>query len=186
MYTEQSKSCQLCASQSISCQHPLPTFGWKLLEMKHQQSRRPLIIIMLLFFLCQFSGMYASQSYLVPILKAYKSPLPPDQFLAIMTLTDTLANIIYICMLRFFGKRHLFLTLIGGVFVCTLVLATFGFIFVPSGYNLFDKIQEQNFMFENEYLAYVPLVCLFMWSFCSQCGFYALPWNLLSELFPYK
>lgn len=57
-----------------------------------------------------------------------------------------------------------------GVFLSSLVISCYGFIYLPSGYISFDQT-HRTFQLENKDLSYIPVVCLFLWSFFSFCGF---------------
>lgn len=157
----------------------------KLGELKRKRTIKPFIIIFTLFFLTQFTGILSMRPFMVQIFKAYNSPIEPDRAAAIMSLLDNVANVIFMCLVRFTGKRRVYLTMLSGVFVCALVVAIYGFIFLPSGYISFDRAHDA-FQLENDKLSYIPLVSLFLWSFFSFCGFIGMPWMFLSELFPFK
>lgn len=138
-----------------------------------------------MFFIAQFSGMYPMRPFLVQILKAYESPIPADKTTAIMSFMELLATITFTCLVRFTGKRKFYLTMCFGVFISSAVLSLYGFILLPMGYISFD-LTHQTLHLENTLLPYIPLICLFLWSFLSYCGFLAMPWMLLSEIFPFK
>lgn len=128
---------------------------------------------------------HAMRPFIVQIFKAYESPIPPDEAAAVMSFADNIANIVFMCFVRLSGKRRIYLTMTFGVFLCSLVISCYGFIYLPNGYVSFDQL-HQTFHLENKDLSYVPTICLFLWSFCSFCGFSAMPWMFLSELFPFK
>lgn len=88
------------------------------------------------------------------------------------------------CLVKFTGKRKLYLTMLSMVFLCAAVVAGYGFAVLPNGYNSFD--QSQHFTLENKHLAYIPFIAICVWSFCSFCIVRGLPWQMLSELFPFK
>lgn len=126
-----------------------------------------------------------------------------------MSLLDNLANVTFMCLVRFTGKRRVYLAMLSGVFLCALTVTTYGFMFLPSGYISFAQSHQplvnqtlipgpcgymnqkltqshQPFQLENKNLTYIPLVSLLLWSFFSFCGFAGMPWMFLSELFPFK
>lgn len=169
----------------MKCSHPSPTMLEKLGELKRKQTIKPFIIIFTLFFLAQFTGVLSMRPFLVQVLKAYNSPIEPDRAAAIMSLLDNLANVTFMCLVRFTGKRRIYLTMLTGVFSCALIVTIYGFMYLPSGYISFNQSHE-TFQVENANLTYVPLVSLLLWSFFSFCGFIGMPWMFLSELFPFK
>lgn len=57
-----------------------------------------------------------------------------------------------------------------------------GFIQLPSGISSFDRSQSN----EAEINSFLPLAVFISWTFFSNIGVIALPWMLLSEVFPFK
>lgn len=124
------------------------------------------------------------QAFIVQIYKAYETPIPPDQTAAVVTFVNNMSNIGFLVSLRFTGKRPLFLTMLGGMVVTTAILCAYGFIYLPPGYDSFDK--TQHFSLDNKPLTYIPFVCIILWSGFTYFGVNSLGWQMLSEIFPYK
>lgn len=185
LHSKSSKSCNVCLKECLNCTHPLPTLTEKFIELKRKRTLKPFSIIMSMFFIAQFSGMYSMRPFLIQIFKAYESPIPSDQTTIIMSFLEILATVTFSCLVHFTGKRIFYLAMAFGLFVSTAVLSLYGFILLPMGYISFDQTQ-QSFHIDNTILSYIPLTCLFLWSFLSYCGFLAMPWMLLSEIFPFK
>lgn len=158
----------------------------KIGELKRKQTLKPFAIVMGLFFLAQFSGTFAMRPFIMQIFRAYDSPIEPDRTAAIMSLMDNLANVVFMCLVRFTGKRRLYLTTLTGIFLCAFTVTVYGFLELPSGYISFDSVQFESFEVKDKRLAYVPLVCLLLWSFFTFCSVASAPWMFLSELFPFK
>lgn len=132
-------------------------------------------------------GETAMRPFSVQIFKAYDSPIPPDSAATITSVIIILANVIFMCLVRFTGKRRLYLTVGTGISICSLVIACYGFIYLPNGFISFGGfISNQSVHLANENLAYIPMICLFLWSFFTFCGILSMPWMLISELFPFK
>lgn len=184
-HSERSKSCNTCIEENIKCTHAPPTLTEKFIELKRKRTLKPFFIIISMFFIAQFSGMYSMRPFLIQIFKAYESPVPADQIMATMSFLEIFATLTFTCLVRFTGKRPLYLTMMFGIFIFSAVLSLYGFILLPMGYISFDST-DQKFHMENTILPYIPLVCLVLWSFFSYCGFLAMPWMLLSEIFPFK
>ncbi|XP_055308983.1 facilitated trehalose transporter Tret1-like [Sitodiplosis mosellana] len=184
-HSERSKSCDLCIKENLKCVHPLPTMREKLSEMKRKRTLKPFSIIISLFVIVQFTGIASMAPFMVRIFKAYESPIPPDQAAAIMSFLNNLATVIFIISVRFSGKRRFFLTMLTGIFLCSAILACYGFIYLPTGYISFDQNIE-SLQPDNGNIHYIPLVCLILWSCFSYCGFLTMPWMLLSEIFPFR
>lgn len=183
-YSERSKSCADCIKQNAKCPHPLPTLREKLCELKQIDTIKPFCIVMLVFAISSFAGMQAMQPFIVQIFKAYGSPIQPDQCATIMSFVNNLANVGFIVLIRFTGKRPLYLTMLSGMLVSTAVICVYGFIWLPSGYNSFD--QTNDFTLENKELGWIPFVCIISWSGFTYFGVNSLGWQMLSEVFPYK
>ncbi|XP_055308622.1 facilitated trehalose transporter Tret1-like, partial [Sitodiplosis mosellana] len=184
-HIERSKSCYSCIKQDLNCTHPLPTLREKFSELKRKQTIKPLFITISLFVIAQFSGVYSMRAFIVQIFKAYESPLPPDQATAIMSFLEVIGSVVFMCLVRFIGKRPIYLATALGIFVCSTTVCLCGFILLPKGYISFDQTHEP-YHLENTILTYIPLIGLFLWSFFSYSGFLAMPWMLLSEIFPFK
>lgn len=184
-HSERSKSCNTCIEENVKCAHGLPTLAKKFTELKRKRTLKPFFIVISMFFIAQFSGMYSMRPFLVQIFKAYESPIPPDQIMATMSFLEIFATLAFTCLVRFTGKRPFYLTMMFGIFIFSAILSLYGFILLPMGYISFDST-HQTFHMENAILSYIPLVCLLLWSFFSYCGFLANPWILLSEIFPFK
>lgn len=135
--------------------------------------------------LLQFTGMLASRPFIVPIFNAYESPFPPDQAATALSIVDNVGNLAFIFLIRFTGKRRLYLAMGAGIFLSSLVTSVYGFVYLPRGYVSLNQ-QDQSFRLDNPNLAYIPVISIFLWSFFSNCGFLAMPWMLLPELFSFK
>lgn len=183
-YSERSKSCLLCIKQNQKCSHPLPTLTEKLKELKRKQTLKPFALVMSLFFIGSFSGIFAMGPFIVQIFKTYEVPIAPDRSAAIQTFANNIANLAFLCLLKFTGKRKLYLTMLSGVFLCTAIICIYGFMVLPAGHNSFDK--SNSFALENKELGYIPFIAIILWSFFTFCGVNSMPWQLLSEVFPYK
>lgn len=183
-YSERYTSCSTCIRLSVKCSHPLPTMSQKFGELNRMPTLKPLVIVLSLFAIAAFSGITAMQPFIVQIFKAYGSPMEPDKAAALLNFVNNLANLTFLCMIRFTGKRKMYLSTLSVVFLCSIVLSVYGFAVLPNGYNSFDR--TQTFELDNPQLGYIPFVCIILLSFCSFCGINTMPWQLISEVFPYK
>lgn len=183
-YSERSKSCSDCIKLNQKCPHPLPTIKQKLRELGKSQTMKPFSIVISAFVIALLAGVMATMSYTVQIFKAYDSPIAPDRAAAIAGVVDNLGIFCFLMLLRFTGKRRLYLIMLGGVVAITAILSTYGFLYLPLGYNSFDK--ENYFVMDNKLLAYIPFVCMILWNFFTFCGISTIVWQILSEMFPYK
>lgn len=184
-YSELSRSCDTCIEQNQKCAHPLPTLRDKCHELIQRKTLRPFFLTMLIFGIGLFSGINGMMPFIVQIFKAYDSPLPPDDTAAIFSFVSNLGIIAFLILMRFTGKRPLYLTMLASIIVITAIICCYGFILLPSGYNSFDK--SNHFSTDNQKaLTYIPFVGIILWNFCTYCSVNAMGWQLLSEIFPYK
>lgn len=153
-------------------------------ELKRKQTLKPIIIVLSLFCIAAFSGITAMLPFIVQIFRAYGSPMEADKAAAVVHFANNLANLLFLCLIRFTGKRKLYLTTLSLVILCSVALSGFGFAVLPNGHNSFDCLQT--FKLDNPQLGYIPLVLIIMLSFCSFCGINTMPWQMISEVFPYK
>lgn len=109
------------------------------------------------------------QPFIVQIIKAYDSPIPVDSAAALLSLSTLLASVVFICVIRYTGKRFLYLSAVTGTFLCSLVIACYGFVYLPSGYTSFEQ-QKYKFVLRNKNVAYIPLTCLFLTNFFMFMG----------------
>lgn len=156
---ERSKWCQPCLKQDIKCVHPLPTFCENLVELKRRKALKPVFIILSLTFFTIYTGAAAMRPYQLQIFKAYESPLGSDESATITSFIINLASLIFMCSVKFIGKRRMYLMMGFGVFLSSFIISCFGFIYLPSGFNSFEQ-QSVSFHLENEKLKYIPLICL--------------------------
>ncbi|XP_055309098.1 facilitated trehalose transporter Tret1-like, partial [Sitodiplosis mosellana] len=153
-YSDRTKFCDSCIKQNLKCTHPPPTMVEKIKEMRRSHTMKPFFILMSLFFISAFSGISSMNPFIVQIFKAYDSPIPVDRATAIQGFVSNIATISFMCLVKFTGKRKLYLTMLAGSLLCAATVAAYGFAVLPSGYNSFD--QSQHFSLENKNLAYIP------------------------------
>lgn len=183
-YSKRSKSCSICFKKDQECTHPLPTIYERLVELKRKSTLKPLFIVFMIFLFSEFTGVSAMAPFIVQIFKAYESPIPPDQAAAIVGMTNNFGNIIYLCTIRYPGKRVVYLVMLVGIIISSAFISAYGFIYLPKGYNSFD--QSQTVQLENKKVAYIPFIFLILWNFCTFSAIYWVPYQLLSESFPFK
>ncbi|XP_055303202.1 facilitated trehalose transporter Tret1-like [Sitodiplosis mosellana] len=184
-YSERYKSCESCIKKDQKCIHPLPTLAEKLKELKRKQTLKPFSIVMALFCISVFSTTFSMSTYIVQILKAYNIPMEPDEAAAVLSYVNNLGNISFLCLIRFTGKRYLYLTILSILFLSAAVICGYGFMVLPIGYSSFPDLSP-NFPLENSNLGYIPFVCIILSSFCIFCGINSMAWQMISEVFPYK
>lgn len=144
---------------------------------------KPLFIVLSMFIIAEFAGMTGMTPFIVQIFKAYGSPIEPDQAAAIQNFLNTSANILVLFLIKFTGKRKLYLSVLMGAFLCTAIISAYGFSVLPSNYNSFD---QSKLVKPTDSQAIIPFICLIFWGFCAGLGVNSMPWQYVSEVYPSK
>lgn len=184
-YSAQSKSCELCIKKGVSCIHPLPSLWEKLKVLKRKKNIKPFFIVLTLLCITSFSTTFAVSSYILQIFKAYNVPMEADRAAVISNSVKLVANISYLCLIRFMGKRYLYITMLTILFLTTATISCYGFSVLPIGYSSYPDVSP-NFPPSNESLGYIPFVCIILVTFCMFCGLRSVPIQMTSEVFPDK
>lgn len=185
-HSERSKACNTCLKQNIMCTHPPPTLIEKLAELKRKRTLKPICIVIPLFVICQFTGILSMKPFIAQIFRAYNAPIQPDQAMTIMSILDNAGTFTMMLVVRFTGKRRLYLTCLSSILVCAGIITWYGYTYLPPGYTSFDREDSDIFQQDNKALAYIPMICLMLWSYFAFSGLITIPWTMLSEIFPFK
>lgn len=129
-YNEYSNSCSVCEKKKIKCTHPPPNMKEKCKELLRKRTLKPFIILVSCQFIGHFSGIHHLMPYIVPILNTYESPISPNWATAILGLTGVFATITCVIIVKFVGKRRIFLVSLTFVTLINLLLGKL-FIIVP-------------------------------------------------------
>lgn len=121
-YSVNSGSCNPCVKQKLICTHPPPTFRQKLGEITRKRTLKPLLLILLIFLIAQFSGLYAMRPFITLIIQAYGVPIKPSLATVWIGFVGLLANVILLCVVRTVGKRRVYLLSMIGTFTCCISL----------------------------------------------------------------
>lgn len=183
-YSALSKSCETCITEKVKCDHP-PTLCEKLKELKRTKNLKPFSIVMSLLCITSFSTTFAVSTYIVQIFKAYNVPMDSHKAAVVSNSVKLLANMLYLCLIRFTNKRYLYLTMLTILFLSTATIASYGFIVLPRGYSSYPDVSE-NFPLDNKNLGYIPFICIILVTFCMFCGLRSILFQITSELFPDK
>lgn len=148
--------------------------------------------------------------FLVQILKAYGTPISankasvsglrscPFQFVlngalirsicsllqVNVALFGTFGTITSICAVKLIGKRVLFLFSLGAACIAMFSLSLFGFQYLPSDLSSFNQNNVTGAVIADN--SYFPMHIFMTMSYFSSAGVAAVPWMLISELFPFK
>lgn len=125
--SEISATCIECEKSSTKCHHPPPTLFNKLKDTTRKRTLKPLFLITILFFVMQFSGMFAMRPYIVPILNAHGIAFDANFTTIILGVLGILANIFIVFTIRILGKRTIYLWSMVGNFISCFGLSEFFF-----------------------------------------------------------
>lgn len=128
-YSENSNKCVKCQKSDLKCTHPRPSFIDKLKELRRKRTMKPFILVMMLFGICQFSGVNAMRPYLVQLFQAYGVNVDAQYGTVIFGLVGLVANIIAMIVVKYVGKRNLFLFSIVGTATSTIALGELIFLY---------------------------------------------------------
>lgn len=157
----------------------------KLAELKRKRTLKPLAIVISLFFLANFTTLTSARAFLTQIFKAYNNSMPADQAVTVMSILEFAGTVSLLVLIRFTGKRRLFLFGISMLLALNIVVTWYGFTYLPHGHSSFDQTKSE-YQLENKALGYIPTVCLILSGYFSYMCIVNTPWVLLSEIFPFK
>lgn len=121
--------------------------------------------------------------FITVIMKAYGVPMNPSTATVWLGVMGVLANIMLLCLVRWMGKRRVYLISMIGTFTCCISLAVYGFLYLPPGWRaLVENLNAEIVGHEN----LAPLILMIGLAFFTSLGVSAVPWMLLSEVFPFK
>lgn len=124
-YNELSNSCASCQKQSIKCSHSISNFRDKFKDMTRKRTLKPFILITILYILMEFSGMFVMRPYIVQILNAYGVPLDANLTTVILGLLGVAANLCLLAIVKFVGKRKIYLWSMVGTFLSCFALSKY-------------------------------------------------------------
>lgn len=75
-YKETSSSCGECKTSATQCTHSAgQTTGEAIKELFRKKTLKPFVVLMSIYTVAYFAGTHHMNAYMVPILKAYRSPI---------------------------------------------------------------------------------------------------------------
>lgn len=118
-------SCSACEKAKIECTHPTPTsMSEKLKYLIRQRTLKPFIILVICSVIGFSSGTHHLIPYIVQILNAYQSPISPNWATVVIGFTGVCGTIVCIPIVKFVGKRRIFLVSLTAVFCINTLLGS--------------------------------------------------------------
>lgn len=181
-YNEFSRCCSNCRNAQIKCTHPLPTTKERFKEILRSRTLKPAAILLTCSFVSQFAGMNQFSPFIVQILATYRSSIPAEWGTVVLSIVALVGAISWGSIVRFVGKRRIFLTALAICCVCHHILGIYGFVYLPSGSKSFDK---KGIQIPADETSIVPLIVFIVLKFFTT-GIIGVPVMMFSELFPFK
>lgn len=175
--------CAACNRRNISvCSHSRSSFGNRLQELFTSATLKPFLIITICSLFGHFSGVSAIRQYYVQIFETYDVPMNAKKATVISGAIGLLGNITLLLVLKKLGKRRAALMSFFGMGICGVALGLYALNVFPSGQTSFGKTA----VIFREGKGLLPMIIFFAYSFLFNFGVNAIPWMLLSEIFPFK
>ncbi|KAK9753920.1 Sugar transporter [Popillia japonica] len=140
----------------------------KLKEFTKPTAIKPLIMLFLLFFIQQFSGIYITLFYAIDFFKQMGNNMNPYLASIFLGTVRFCMSMVNTYLLKRFKRRPLVMCSCVGMAICMLV----------SG--LFTKWTIEG----TTSFTWVPVVCLIFYVITSMIGLLPIPWTMTAELFP--
>ncbi|XP_055306844.1 facilitated trehalose transporter Tret1-like, partial [Sitodiplosis mosellana] len=186
--SEISATCSDCEKSGSKCDHPPPTLLNKLKDTTRKRTLKPLLLVTILFFVMQFSGMFAMRPYIVPILNAHGIAFDANFTTIILGVLGISANVFIVFTIRILGKRRIYLWSMVGNFVSCFGLSIYGWIFFPAGWSSIGLAAEslESIRYSVGHYNYFALVMFLIMQFCISVGVSSIPFIMMCEVFPFK
>lgn len=146
----------------------VPTWQEKLYNLKSPELMKPLLIMIVFFMTCQFSGVNAVAFYSIQIVeKAVGKGI--NHYLAMLIIDGlrVVMSIVACVVCKKYGRRPL--CMISGVWTAISMV----------GLSLFMYFKPEN-------MAWLPLSCLLVYIAAISIGLVPLPWIMCGEVFPIR
>lgn len=136
-YTSSTKACNNCTKQLIECNHS-ETVADKLRQFSRKRIFKPFILITTLEFFTQFCGVMSWRPYIIQIINAYKIRLNANLTTLIMSTFGFAVRIMLLSIIKFVGKRKIYLTSSIATMFCCFGLSWFYFESKSYGISVFE------------------------------------------------
>lgn len=140
--------------------------------VRKPQTYKPFWILVILFFLQQFTGLYIILVFAIRIFDSMGTKLNPYVSAIWLGVLRLIMGIVTTYALRTYGRRKLCI-FSGSVMAISMSLSGY---FIHSGLHL----QEGTF------LKWVPVLCILLFISAGTPGLLTLPWMISAEMFPHE
>ncbi|XP_068904394.1 facilitated trehalose transporter Tret1 isoform X2 [Tenebrio molitor] len=169
---------ELCKQINASVTHK-PTMVQKLELFTKKNFFWPFCVVMLAFFLSQFSGTTPLQIYAVRIFSSFHAPIGEYYATVAMGVAEVLGCVLSTCLVHYTGKRVMNFFSLLSCGACFLIVATFAYLNNINHLEKFSGVSHS----QSSRSSWIPLIFLIAAAFCTHTGIKLLPWMLIGEVF---
>ena len=144
---------------------------------------RPLLVIMMLFALQQFSGIYVTLFFTVKLFKEVGSALDPNTASMIVGAIRVVTSVQATLMMRRFGRRPLLVASATISAACMLLAGYYARRINPPGPTGDSLPGNQTAEEVAEWERWVPVVAILGYVYAGMLGMLTIPWTMTAELF---
>lgn len=174
--------CAACNRRNIAvCSHSRSSFANRVSELFTKATLKPFLIVTIVSMFGHFSGVTAIRQYYVQIYETYDVPMNAKTATVLAGFIGLFGNIFLLLVLKKVGKRLVCLISFVGMGACGVALGLYALNVFPVGQTSFG-----NTGIVRDGKGLLPLVIFFTYAFLFNFGVNAVPWMLLSEIFPFK
>lgn len=174
--------CAACNRRNVAvCEHSKSSFGNRVQELFTSATMKPFFIIVICSLFGHLSGVSSIRQYYVQIYETYDVPMNAKTATVLSGFVGLFGNIFLLLVLKKVGKRKICLISFLAMGACGVALGFYAInVFAPG------QTSFANREIVREGKGLIPLIIFFAYSFLFNFGVNAIPWMLLSEIFPFK
>ncbi|XP_077289108.1 facilitated trehalose transporter Tret1-like [Arctopsyche grandis] len=188
-YQKNSSRCQLCMAMNIidvKCAHRKTGFSGKIKTVYYDMARkeilRPLLLLMFMFAITAFVGLSAIRPNVIKIYSSFGIPIDPYVTADITTGLGLFGAIVFVGVIKFFGRRKLTLFSLLISSICTLLLGIYAYYTLPAGFTSYTA----DVGIHTTQYSWLPMIVFFVYSIVPIIGITSVPWSMISEIFPLR
>lgn len=174
--------CAACNRRNITvCAHSRSSIGNRVQELFTAATMKPFLIITICSLFGHLAGVTAIRQYYVQIYETYDVPMNAKTATVLAGFVGLFGNIVLLLVLKKVGKRMVCMISFVGMGLCGVALGSYAWNTFPAGQTSFDHSA-----IAREGKGLFPMIVFFASAFLFNFGVNAIPWMLLSEIFPFK
>lgn len=184
-YMDVANRCDECNRLGQKCAH-ISSYSEKAKDLVRPKTLRPLLLVAIVFFVVHVNVNSAVRPFLVQVFQIFGIPMDPNWASVVIGLVDIISNVLCIFIVKWTGKRRMFLVSLAVSCVCCIALGVNAYFVIPPGTSSFAEhpttTADAALAASNNVIAIV-LFCVLALSFGIS---WSCPWMLVSEVFPFR